>query len=369
MAGRKLLLGKFRKFIESLSKKDVVAVMHHTDPDGVCAAVIMAKLVEKVRGKKIDLRINQPASDIAVLKETILRLRQEKVNRLITVDLGIDQSPASVREIEGFAEILVIDHHKIYNDLNSARTLMIKPQLVSEKNPAAYPASKLCFDLASGIADMSSLDWVAAIGLVGDCAFSSWKDFLDSVLSKYKIEKKADIFDTGIGKAASLISDAESFDNSKVSESYEVVYRASGIGGVLSSSLQKYREAVENEISYWESHLDGFAEFRDEIGLIFYFINSKFRIKAPLNTRLSIKYPDKTIILLSELDDGMIGMSARRRDEKYAMNDLLEKSVIGLDGASAGGHIPAAGGKIRKEDLQKFKENLVGVLKKWTSSG
>ena len=32
------LIEKFRKFISSLSNDDIVAVLHHTDPDGVCSA-------------------------------------------------------------------------------------------------------------------------------------------------------------------------------------------------------------------------------------------------------------------------------------------------------------------------------------------
>ena len=76
MEGKKELKERFRKFIDGLSKEDVVAVMHHTDSDGVCSGVIMAKLVERKRGKKIDLRVNQEASDVAVLGKTIEKLRE-----------------------------------------------------------------------------------------------------------------------------------------------------------------------------------------------------------------------------------------------------------------------------------------------------
>ncbi len=363
MEKKQALKQKFREFIEGLSKDDIVAVVHHTDPDGVCSGVIMAKLVEKARGKQIDLRLNQASSDIPITDETVEKLRQANANKVITADLCVDQAPKNIREIEKFAEILVIDHHKVYEDIGSERTVFIKPHFITDKNPAAYPASKLCFDLASEVADMKSLDWVAAIGLIGDCAFNSWKDFLDEVFSKYNVEKKQDIFETELGKAASLVSDAECYDNSKVEESFDVVYGASSPSDVLNSSLQKYRESVENEIEYWINHINEFAEFFDDISLIFYMIKAKYKIKAPTNTRLSLKHPDKTIILLQESKNGMISISGRRRDEKVAVNDLLEKSVKGLEGASAGGHVPAAGAKIKKEDLQKFKENLINILK------
>ena len=54
---------KFAIFISGISKNDRVAVMHHTDPDGVSSGVIMSKVIERTRGKKIDLRWNQGAGD------------------------------------------------------------------------------------------------------------------------------------------------------------------------------------------------------------------------------------------------------------------------------------------------------------------
>ena len=357
------LTEKFRKFIESLSRNDIIAVLHHTDPDGICSGVIIARLIEKVRGKRIDLRINQAAGDIPINRSTVEILKANKVNKLVVTDLCIDQETSNLKEVEKFSEILVIDHHKVYNDISSKRVVFIKPDFVSEKKSSAYPASKFCFDLVSEFWDISSLDWVAAVGLIGDCAFSSWKSFIEGVLAKYSIEKSHDIFQTSLGKCASLISDAESFDISKVEEAFNIVYSSSSPEELLSSPLQKCRDAVENEISYWKSHISEFAEFYDGLGLIFYFIRPKYRIKAPLNTQLSFKYPESTIIILQESEDGMIGISARRRDEKLAVNELLENAVRGLKGASGGGHVPAAGAKIRKQDLQKFKENLIGILK------
>jgi len=363
MEDKAKLIERFRNFINSISKDDIVAVLHHTDPDGICSGVIMSKLVEKTRGKKIDLRLNQSAGAIAVTKETVEILKNIKVTKLIMTDLSSDQSPENLKEIEKFANILLIDHHKIYNDLNSEKTIFIKPQLVSDKNPSAYPASKFCFDLASEIRDMNEFDWIAGIGLIGDCAFNEWNQFLDETFAKYKIEKKQDVFQTKLGLCASLISDAESFDTSKVEEAFNVVYNSESPNDVLNSSLKKYKETVENEINYWKSHIKEFAEFYDDINLIFYIIKSKYRIKAPLNTRLSIEQPNKTILLLQESDKNMISISARRRDETIAVNDLLENAVKNLEGASGGGHIPAAGATIRKEDLKKFKENILKLLK------
>ncbi len=41
------------------------------------------------------------------------------------------------------------------------------------------------------------------------------------------------------------------------------------------------------------------------------------------------------------------------------MNALVQKGIKGLKDAVVGGHLRAAGGSIRKKDIDKFKENLL----------
>ena len=41
------------------------------------------------------------------------------------------------------------------------------------------------------------------------------------------------------------------------------------------------------------------------------------------------------------------------------MNKLMKKGVSGLENATGGGHVPAAGGRFMKKDLEKFKENIL----------
>ena len=359
----KELLKKFKAFMQSLTKEDIVGVLHHTDPDGVSSGVIMAKAVERLRGKKIDVRINQSGSDIPLLDETVKRLQQAKVNKLIITDLGVDQRPEPLHAIAQFADILIMDHHKIYHDVASVKITFLKPQMMDFARPAAYPAAKFCYDLAAEVVDMEDLDWIALIGVIGDCAYDQWKEFVDRVFAKYRLDKKPDIFATIPGQAASLISDTDAMGKEKVHEAFQVLYNAKDYAEVLSSKLQEYRDGVEGEITYWLEHVEDFAEFRDELELVFYFIKPRFGIRAPISTQLSLRHPHKTIIVVRDMDDEMLGISARRHDEKIAVNELLEQATADLKGANAGGHVPAAGGKIQRSDLGNFKENLLRLLR------
>ena len=360
----KELFDRFKKFIEGIKKEDKVAVVHHTDPDGICSGVIAAKTVEKIRGKKIDLRLNQRGDQLFILPETAEQLKNLGVNKIIIVDMGVDQRPEQIKQIEGFCQILIIDHHKIYNDVSSKNTIFIKPQtMFDDPSPASYCASKLCFDLCSEVVEISDLDWISAIGVIGDCTFTRWKDFLDDVFKKYSIDKKEDVFSTIPGKTASLISEVESFSYKKVGEIFDIVYNAEKYDDILNSGLTKFQTQVKSEIDYWLNHVNDFADIRDEFDFIFYLIKPKFSVKANISTILSLKNPNKTVIIAQDMGEEMIGISGRRRDEKVAVNDLLEKATEKLENASAGGHIPAAGGKIRRGDLSKFKDNIMEILK------
>ena len=49
----------------------------------------------------------------------------------------------------------------------------------------------------------------------------------------------------------------------------------------------------------------------------------------------------------------------RDKKKKIKINELLNKDVADLPESSSGGHIPAAGATIRKEDKDKFKKKLI----------
>jgi len=220
------LVNRFKRFVNSITPKDRIAVIHHTDPDGVCSGVIISKVVERVRGKKIDLRLNQKGNVHVITPKTFNLLKSKKINKLILTDLGADENPKYLKKIEKFADVLLIDHHKIYNNLSSKKTVFIKPQLFCSIDPARYATAKMCYDLGGLVADVSDLDWLAAVGSVGDIATKPWASWLNRVFKRYKIKKQKDLFKTKFGQCAILISSAESFDVKNVKLAFDVLYKA-----------------------------------------------------------------------------------------------------------------------------------------------
>ena len=360
----KELLDRFEKFIRNIKTTDRIAVVHHTDSDGVCSGVIIGKVIERLRNKMIDLRLNQNHDEIPISQDTIHSLKQNRINKVIITDMCVDQEYKKIKEMEKFAEILVLDHHKQYHDLNSGKTIMIKSSVLSKNiNSASYCASKLAYDIFSRIMCIDDLDWISVVGIIGDCAGETWSSFVNETFRKYHIRINGDLFKTDLGRIANIISAVEAQDIQKIKDCFDALYNAKDYREFLKSDVVKYEQNMKKELDYWKNNTEKLAEFYPDIDFIFYLIKPKYHVKSALSTILSFRYPDKTIVIAQDTNDRLLPISARRRDYKIAVNDLLEKAIKSLKDAEGGGHIPAAGGRIRREDLDVFKKNLIKLLK------
>ena len=53
------LFARAHSFLSALKKADKVAVIHHTDADGVCSGVLAARAIENFRENKVDFSFCQ----------------------------------------------------------------------------------------------------------------------------------------------------------------------------------------------------------------------------------------------------------------------------------------------------------------------
>lgn len=351
------LVQKAREFLDGITKEDKVAVIHHTDPDGICSGVIAAKAVEKTREKPIDVRINQTRGEIAINDETIAKTKG--CNKIIITDMAVDQKPEQVKKLAENAKVLIIDHHKTYYDLNKEKNItMLKPQIAGiQKPPDKTCAAIFCYEIYKD--KIPEMDWAAAIGIVGDQATSVWQEFLQETAKKHGIPAAEDWFKTKFGKAASIISAAESI-NENAQESFDTVYDAQNTEQIINSKIARFEKEVNEELNKYLEELQQKAEINEELELVYYEIKPKYNIKSPLSTVISLKNQHKTVII-ADISKEKIAISARRQDQAIAMNELLEKATHGLE-ALGGGHIPAAGATVSKKDYPEFKKKLIEEL-------
>jgi len=344
---------KFKEFLRGISPNEKVAVVHHRDTDGFCSALVFSKALEKLRGKRPDLVFSADYHEKALMKEKLTAFGPGKI---VFLDLSIDQFSELIKELEKIASILVLDHHKIYNDLNSERTVFIKAQMLSEMDGSNYPASKLAFDLCSELTDMDSEAWIACVGLLGDMSHDSWEAFFreTSQGTGLSLEQFRALKD--------LVSAVEVLVPEKFPELFDEFY-SKGAKELLENKFRGFVAELNVLIGKYEVEFREKAEFFPELELYFFAIHTDLEIKSAVIDRLTLKHPDKTIIVFRDRGGELILFSARRQDFKVKMNELLEKATAGIKGASGGGHIPAAAGSVPRESLEEFRENVKRIIR------
>ena len=363
------LLKRFDDFMRNLKSDDVIALYHDADPDGTCSAVIMAKAIERLVKKKIDFHVGRQKGEHYLSSEMADFFISKKVTKLITLDIAADEKPEGLLKAQKSANVLVIDHHKLYSNLNeNSKVLLVKPQLLYHPvDPQQYCTSKFVYDLASRHADVSDCDWIASVGVIADVASKMWVDFLTSVFKKYKIKLAQDFFKSRLGKVAHTISSAEVYDEKNVDLCFDVLYKSSQPKDVLKSEVCRFATFIDDEIQKLVRNAKSNAEWHFNGELMLYEIAPKYAVTSPLSTIIGFKYPSTTVVIISE-DDGRMHVSARRQDKKIAVNELLERAIIGFENATAGGHVAAAGASFYARDKQEFKRRIVELVNNLSSS-
>ncbi|MEK6817081.1 MAG: DHHA1 domain-containing protein [Nanoarchaeota archaeon] len=355
------VLKRFDDFVSNLKETDRICIFFDPDPDGISAAVIANKAIERLRGRKADMVMYQEHGDLEIKEENIAKLKSNGINKIFIMDLAVDQYPEKVREVSEFAEICILDHHKVYNDLNSERIVHLKPQMFDSEEPSSYITAKMSYDLFMKHVDISDMDWLAAVGILGDAAWRRWKDFVSGVCRRYGIDFNK-LLESKIGNVMRLIASAPEFGFGVIAECFDVVSNAKSFEDVERSSLVKYRDIIGNEMYRLMKEFKRNAETHDDV--IFFFMRSKYSVGSTLSTRMSFKQPDKTVIVIQDAGEDFYRVSLRRQDFKVKVNDLVSEATKDLENASGGGHVPAAGGRIMKRDLERFKSNILRILGK-----
>ncbi len=353
------LLKRFKAFCNGLKKTDRIALLHHSDPDGFCSGLITMKAIKKITGKLPEYISPYEYGNQEQADKLVRVTKRKKLNKLIVVDVGIDGGSNWKEMFVAFEEVLIIDHHKIYQDLNSKKVVFLKAKWFSKKDPAQYACSKLCFDLFNKIVDIKKTDWIASIGIFGDMSFRSWKSFVRKTVreSNFELELLCELLE--------LIAATEVMAEHRMGTLLMEFYNAKSPRTLTKSVFCKYTKGLRKER---DRLINGFTEKADyypEKELFVYEIKTdREGIKSYVINEISTVLPNQTIVVIQDSGNSDLRISGRRQDYKVKINELMEKSVIGIPNSNAGGHIPAAAARIPKKYKAKFKKNLLRIAKK-----
>ena len=266
---------EFKEYLGKISKKDKVMVYCGPDSDSICSSVLFSKIFERQNGRSIDYLIAEKTNKPGISEENKRFLQENKINKLIVLDIAIDNADKNTLEELTKYDTLVIDHHQIVRDLSSERILFIKPNKFSDIASAQYPTSKIVFDLASDFVDVHDLDWICSIGVIADSSYKTWKDFVDQVVQKYKLRSEENIWQSDLGLISSYLSSAMIVDPSNYKECFEILSKSKQPREVLISDLGRFKRDVDICIEELIKEFSSKAEAYSDLDLVFYQIKPK----------------------------------------------------------------------------------------------
>lgn len=332
---------RFFDFMGNISDKDRVGIVSHTDCDGISSALIASKIIGKI--DYLQFVHPKPGAIDKVIKE----LKKGKINKVIFTDIFIKDKEI-LKEIERFAEVLIIDHHPSENDLNSNKIIYLKAE-------SEYPSSYMCYYLFSKIQKIPG--WIAAFGIVADRPDKYNEKNADEVYKDFKLEKS----EGDLWRSFEDISFALATFRNGEEQIYNIL---SNFKSLEEIDFGRYIVGIKEEFNKKLEEFEKNKEVHDSV--VFYYLDSKYSIKTLLINKISSKYPCKTIIFISNrnVPSGSLDISFRRQDKRVDCNLLMKEVVKDIPNSTGGGHRAAAGAIVPVKYLEKFKENIINRLGK-----
>lgn len=340
------LAGNEKRFLEFTSRidtKDKVALVSHTDLDGIGAATIIGKSVDLAALRFVEYEHLTPA--------LIDSLVAEKITFLIISDLAVE--PDFVRYAEKFFLVLIIDHHRFSEDFNSEQTFFI--------NAEGYCATYLSYVLFSSLHDYSSYEWLVACACISDWMYLKNISFMRRVAEHYGSEfpttethlRTEDLQKVGVlWNAQETLSLALIYHGEALRSVYDSLpSRLEDVVPLFTQFADPVRKEIEECYHRFEEEK---KSFRDGF---YWSFEPRFKIAALVSNELSQRHWDKTLLIMRR-QPPLLLFSARRQDGKQNVAGLLQTLTQGLKDTSAGGHFKAAGGFVQLSDQKILLERI-----------
>lgn len=330
---------RFFDFIKDLSDKDKIALISHTDLDGLGAAKVVYEVVKPDLLKFVGYdELNDSLID---------QLRKKKITKIIFTDLMFKDN-GFVKSLDKYFEVLIIDHHPPVRDWNSERVVFLKCE-------EGYCATYFCYELFMKLQDIERLDWLVACACVSDFCHVKPAEWLSEIYEKYGdefemkgryVRQSGKFWDMQWNLNLALI-----YFKDDLNKVFELLPEKFGELGVLGKHTAEVQKEIDLCVVRFEKEKESFKNG------YFWKFSPKFRVGS-IVSNVVCKEDDKTYIICRDSDEKHYSVSARRQDKKEDMGKLLNKLIEGFDDANAGGHVPAAGGSFLKKDLAEFRRRL-----------
>lgn len=336
-------------FLKNIKKTDGVVIVFNNDGDGICSCALIMSYLER-EGHKKPYIITQP---MPMDKNLIQRIKTTVPNKIIFLDLVVDQQEDVAKRVKGFGDILIIDHHQIQKNLNSKTMVHFNPRFTDSKvyTSTTYNAYKICSELT----DMSDLLWLAAVGIISDYALEDSEDLVKEIKKTYDV---GELYPSFLGRIADMIFSTRATKEMSCEQMVEFFLKVKdpkkleeveGHGKLIRSY-----HIIDEELKAIMT--DALANTEKDGRLVLYKIQSKYNLDSIISTKLSERHLDKLLLVYSR-NGPKYKVSARNQKKNINAGEVMKKACEGID-AKGGGHEAAAGATVNEKDWDKFLEKV-----------
>ncbi len=333
----------FHNFINSLSSIDKIAIIAHNDLDGMASTILMEEVIKK-KGIKIKF-IGFYQYSSKVLEEITNDLKKNSINKVFVLDLNLDNINKKLfsKFREEFA-FLIIDHHPA-NPLFKKHKSIIKTD--------SYDCSALTtYFLINSPESIKKWLWLISSAMISDCSYRK-KANLEFLKKYYPEITEKNILNSAPSKLANKISSILIFFKTDLIKAYNLIKKGKF------DEFDSIHKEISKEISKFVSKFEKESKSYSNKNLRIYYFNPKFDVSNIITTKASFNNPNEIFVGISDDGASFLKISIRDQSGNKDTNNLIKESIKKLRDSSGGGHKNASGGRIRKEDFNKFIDNLL----------
>ena len=363
----------------AILNKERIILYGDADLDGVSATILLKEAIKNLAGQISAIYFpDREKEGYGLTKEALFVLKEKAPALLITLDLGISNFEEILLAKKIGFEVIIIDHHEILDKLPKA-DIIVDPKQKGDKSSLQYLAtvgiiyklSEILFENKMSPELKQSFLELVALGTIADVMpregenevmiaqglssiKNSWRPgikafFEEKTFENYNVFQKVSKFISLLNVrdienqlpasfrllTASSLSEARNLLSILIEKSFE-----------RKRKIEEIKEEIERRVS-------------EEEPLIFEGDSSwELILLGSVASTISQKYQKPTFLYKKgEKESQGTARTAKNFDLVKAMkscSNLLE---------SYGGHAPAAGFRIKNENLDKFKECLIANYK------
>ncbi len=335
---------------EHLEKAQSPVFFFDNDQDGLCSFLLLQRWLG--RGKGVPIR-----SFPGLNKDYFRKVHELKADYVFILDKPVVEPDFFEEAEKTNIPVVWIDHHAIDQAMVPRFVHYYNP--LFNKKKSNEPVTALCWQVTKRKEDM----WIAVVGCISD-------RFIPKFYKKFEkeypelITRGRRIFDlfykSQIGRIARIFGAGLKDRTTNVVNMLRFLIKAKGPYDILEengANKGMHHRFLEIDSKYQKFLLKALSLGKKSEKLLFFKYSGDLSISSEIANELNYLFPEKMVVVVY-VKEGRANISMRGDDARK----IFLKAIKGLEGATGGGHEFAVGGRIKTQDIERFRGNLEKLI-------